>query len=123
MRQFADYDFYQNVYHGTDIQDENKFNRMSIESSFFLNELTLGRIKEPSEEVKLAVCAIVDVAYREEKENREDQIASESVGPHSISYVKKTKTTEEYIKEKIKVARTYLANTGLLYRGISSCCF
>lgn len=122
MKQFADYKFYQEVYCGNDIQDENIFKRMAIEASFFLNELTLGRIKEPSEEVKLAVCAIADIGYKEHKENNEDQIASESVGPHSISYVKKTKTTEEYAKEKIKIARTYLANTGLLYRGLSSCC-
>ena len=122
MKQFADYKFYQEVYCGNDIQDENIFNRMAIEASFLLNELTLGRIKEPSEEVKLAVCAIADIGYKEYKENNEDQIASESVGPHSISYVKKTKTTEEYAKEKIKIARTYLATTGLLYRGIASCC-
>ena len=94
MKQFADYKFYQEVYCGNDIQDENIFKRMAIEASFFLNELTLGRIKEPSEEVKLAVCAIADIGYKEYKENNEDQIASESVGPHSISYVKKTKTKE-----------------------------
>lgn len=122
MKQFADYKFYQEVYCGNDIQDENIFKRMVIKASFFLDEVTLGRIKEPTEEVKLTVCAIADIEYKEQKENNEDQIASESVGTHSISYVKKTKTTEEYAREKMRVARTYLANTGLLYRGLSSCC-
>lgn len=122
MRQYADYEFYKEVYCGSDILDENIFKRMVIKASFFLDELTLGRIKEPTEEIKLTVCAIADIEYKEQKENNEDQIASESVGPHSISYVKKTKTTEEYAREKMRVARTYLANTGLLYRGLSSCC-
>jgi len=109
-------------YCGNDIDNENIFDRLAIEASYFIDELTLGRIKEPSDEVKMATCAIAEIGYREFKENNEDQIASESVGPHSISYVRKTKNTEDYAKEKIRLARMYLANTGLLYRGLMSCC-
>ncbi len=122
MKQYADYKFYQDVYCGNTISDETQFKRLAIDASFFLNELTFGRIKEPySDEVKMATCAVADIGYRELKENSEEQIASESVGPHSISYVKKNKSTEEYAKEKIRTVQMYLSSTGLLYRGLASC--
>lgn len=96
---------------------------MAIEASFYLNELTLGRIGEPIDEVKMATCAVAEITHKEYVQMNEDQIASESVGPHSVSYVKKTKTADEFNRDKMKTSRMYLANTGLLYRGLSSCCF
>ncbi len=121
MKEYADFDYYINTFNGNVIDSELLFKRMSIEASYILDEITIGRIKEASEEVKMATCAIAEINYQEFKQNNEDQIASESVGPHSVSYVKKTKTTEEYAKEKLKIARMYLARTGLLYRGVVSC--
>lgn len=124
MKQYADFNFYQNIFKGKLITDEDSFDRMAIEASFFLNKSTLGKISEPYiDEVKMAVCAVAEVTHREYVQNNEDQIASESVGPHSVSYVKSTKTAEEYSKERLKVARIYLSETGLLYRGIASCGF
>lgn len=120
MEIYADFNFYQETFKGTLIEDENSFNRMAIEASFFINEQTLGRIDIPGEEVKLATCAIAEVTHKEYIQNSEDQIASETVGPHSVSYVKSTKTAEEYDKEKLRLLRMYLVNTGLLYRGLSS---
>lgn len=122
MKAYADFEYYINTFNGSFIDSPGKFYRMSIEASYIIDQLTLGRIKEATEEVKMATCAIADVNYREFIQNNEDQIASESVGPHSVSYVKKTKTAEEYAREKLQVARMYLAGTGLLYRGVASCC-
>lgn len=124
MKQYVDFDYYQKVFKGKLITDEDSFDRMAIEASFFLNESTLGRISEPIiDEVKMASCAVAEITHKEYLQNNEDQIASESVGPHSISYVKKIKTTEEYTKEKQNVIRMYLSGTGLMYRGIPTCCF
>lgn len=124
MKQYADFDFYQNIFKGKLIVDKDSFDRMAVESSFFLNEATLGRISEPIiDEVKIATCAIAEITHKEYLQNNEDQIASETVGPHSVSYVKNTKTSKDYTKEKQKVIRMYLLNTGLLYRGIPSCNF
>lgn len=120
MQIYADFDFYRDTFKGTLIEDKDAFSRMAIEASFFINEQTLGRIDIPSEEVKLATCAIAEVTHKEYTQNNEDQIASETVGPHSVSYVKNTKTIEEYDKEKSRLLRMYLANTGLLYRGLPS---
>lgn len=121
MKIYADYLFYKDTFKGTLIENEDTFNRMVIEASFFINEQTLGRITEPSEEIKMATCAIAEVTHNEYIQNNEAQIASETVGPHSVSYVKITKTTEEYFKEKTRLLRMYLVNTGLLYRGLASC--
>lgn len=121
MKQYVDFDYYQNVFKGKLITDEDSFDRMAIDASFFLNESTLGRISEPIiDEVKLVSCAVAEITYKEFLQDNEDQIASESVGPHSVSYVKKIKTTEEYSKEKLKIVKMYLSGTGLMYRGIAA---
>lgn len=121
MNSYADYTFYIDNYHGNCIKSADEFKRLVIEASGYLNQITLGRIKEPTDEVKIATCAIADVCYRQSKADTEKDVASESVGPHSITYVKKTKTYEDYQREKLEKARLYLANTGLLYRGVASC--
>lgn len=123
MEQYADFTFYKNDFKGTLIGDETSFDRMAVEASFLLNEITLGRIREPVEKVKMAMCAVAEITHKEYTQNNEDQVASESVGPHSVSYIKKTKSAEEYAKEKTKAAKTYLSGTGLMYRGIASCGF
>lgn len=124
MRQYADFDFYKDTFRGTVLNDKGSFDRMAIEASFYINEITLGRIDEPViDEVKMATCAVAEIVHSEYVQQNDDQVASESVGPHSVSYVKKTKTTQEFEKEKIRKARMYLRDTGLLYRGIPSCCF
>lgn len=121
MKQYADYEFYEEKFCGNVIKEETLFQKLSIEASYFLDELTLGRITEEDEAIKLAVCAIAEIGFYEHKENSGDQIASETVGPHSVSYVKKSRTSEDYRKDKIRKARMYLSGTGLLYRGLSSC--
>lgn len=117
MKPYADYDFYEDEYCGNCIS-EDIFNRYAIEASGYLNQITLGRIKEPTDEVKMATCAIADICYKQSK-SEEQEIASETVGPHSVIYVKKSKTLKEYNQEKFEKANIYLMNTGLLYRGVS----
>lgn len=121
MKIYADFLYYIEQYCGNMIKDQQSFNKVAREASLFIDQHTLGRIKEPVDEVRLATCAISEVIYDECKQRTEDQIISETVGPHSVSYAKKVKNTEEYTREKMKLLRMYLANTGLLYRGITSC--
>lgn len=121
MKIYADFLYYIEQYCGNMIKDQQSFNKVAREASLFIDQYTLGRIKDPIDEVRLATCAISDVIYDEYKQCTEDQIISETVGPHYVSYAKKVKTTEEYTREKMKLLRMYLANTGLLYRGIPSC--
>lgn len=120
MNQYADYAYYCTEYCGTKIKTAEEFNRMSIESSAFIDRLTLGMITDPTDEVKMATCAVADVCFSQFIAENEKEVSSESVGPHSISYVKNSKTYNDYQKEKNDKARMYLFNTGLLYRGVAS---
>ena len=115
---YADYDFYCDEFYGHKIKTEDDFQQMAFEASAYLNRITMGRIIKASYEVKMATCAIADINFSQlESENR-NEIASESVGPHSVSYVKKTKTYDDYQRERDEKAKLYLADSGLLYRGV-----
>lgn len=124
MKQYADFCYYLNNFHGTVIEDESAFDRMAVEASFYLNEITLGRADAADatsvDELKMATCAVAEIVHEEYMQKDEDQVSSETVGPHSVSYVKKIKTADEFEKEKLKIAKRYLFGTGLIYRGISS---
>ena len=109
---YADFDYYQNQYHGTLIADQNQFERQAFDACCLIDEMTMGRISDPNDEIKRAVCAVCEISYREEKQDQEEQIASESVGPHSVSYVKQTKSKAEFLSEKHMVIKRYLWNTG-----------
>lgn len=123
MKQYADFEFYQNQYNGLLITDESQFKRQALDACCLIDEMTFGRIKEADDTVKMAVCAVADVCYKEYQQNNESQIASESVGPHSVSYVKQTKSSDDFLSEKRVIIRRYLAYSGLLYRGMPSCSF
>lgn len=120
MAAYADFLFYRINYKGSLIENEKKFEKLANKASFFIDEQTLNRIKEPDKNIKMAVCQVAEILFREETQNNTNQIASESVGPHSVSYVRNLKTAQEFQNEKIQAVRMYLSGTGLLYRGLPS---
>lgn len=123
MKQYADYDFYQDVFTGTRITDEDVFNRMAIDASYFMDEMCFGRIDQANltDEIKFACCALADVCHSEVTSGSIGKgIASETVGPHSVSYVGVKELREQIRNEKMEIIRRYLGNTGLLYRGVPS---
>ena len=122
---YADYDFYIETYQGNLITSVEDFNRMSTEASSYLDSITLGGISpsDISSRIKLATCAVAEVCFMQFTNEQKKEISSETVGPHSVSYVKKSKSYEDYQKEKMSKAKLYLATTGLLYCGVASCNF
>ena len=68
------------------------------------------------EAIKFAVCAVMDVIIAKEASSKE--IASESVGGHSVSYVQNADMSQTAKKAMLEAAREYLDNTDLLYRGL-----
>ena len=109
---YADYNFYTNEYKGNVIPNYESFNSAILQASAYLDYIVRGYI-EPTDKVKLAACAVADVIY---KETETSNIASESVGNHSRTYV--TKSKQDLDREKYKAANIYLWGTGLLYRGM-----
>lgn len=111
---FITYEFYTNKY-GGDLIPSNKFKRISIKATAYINAITFNRIDENSisENIRLAVCEVAESIYSVEKNGGIK--SSETVGKHSVSYKTEDINTN---KELYNIAKLYLANTGLLYRGI-----
>lgn len=112
---YADSTYYTDVYNGT--MPAADFTRLSRKASAHLDRLTFGRIDKTwavDERVKDACCAVADVLYMQEQGG---EIASESTGGWSRSYVTTGKTVSKSIRE---AARLYLGNTGLLYCGVDA---
>lgn len=92
--QYADYDFYANVYFGNAISPDD-FPRLSARASEYIYGLTRGMCeKVPQEQrdaVQRAVCAVADVMLDEQHMtsrsfSAEKAVSSETVGSHSVSY-------------------------------------
>ena len=126
---YADYSFYTNVYFGNVIT-EAEFERLSARASAFLDYYTRGKAKSNADlhALKMACCAIAEQQKQVEStaENASQSgsgIKSESVGSYSVTYqtaAEKANAAEAARLTFASIARQYLADTGLLYRG--RCC-
>lgn len=117
MKAFIDYAYYHETYGGTDVSPE-LFNRLALEASYKINEITFGKAEndtEHLEEIKLATCAVIDKINKINGDGGIKQ--SETVGNYSVTYANINNNTDEN-KLYYKAAYAYLADTGLLYRGV-----
>ena len=86
-------------------------------ASAFLDSLFVRQKPEEPylEEVKNACCEIADCFYTEEKR---EGIVSENNAGYSVTYAKSSSGLNMTQHKAYAIAQRYLANTGLLYRGI-----
>lgn len=128
---YADYSFYMNNYYGSAIS-EIEFNRLSARASAFLDYYTRGKAKNNADlpALKMACCAIAE-QYKQaddiltSAEQSGSGIKSESVGSYSVTYqaaAEKISSAESVKNMSAAIARQYLADTGLLYRGRCRTC-
>lgn len=130
LTRLIDYNYYSKIYGGSSIP-ESSFNKYSTKSSSQINLFTSNRITDDNitESIKNAVCEVAELIYNQEMlvnkiEDDTKEVASETVGPHSKSYVNKSNlksqrilTKEELNKECYRICYTYISNTGLMFRG------
>ncbi len=114
---YADTDYYRNSYYNTDsepvIPAAEQLMYLRHADAMLNIFFAVNKPSEPyPEEVKLACCAIADIIYID---GQTDGIASENTDGYSVSYDKNSKSTKQKAYE---MAAMYLADTGLLYRGI-----
>ena len=109
---YVDYNFYKDTYGGNIPQDV--FNKFSIKASKYIDYVTFNRIKEVTENIKLATCEITNILYEYDKKGN-SEIKSEGAGKYSVTYSDSNKTIDQ---RKYDVVKIYLGNTGLLYRGV-----
>lgn len=114
-----DQDFYRVDYGGVEMPPL-KFCALEKRAINHVNSITFNRIdfenldeldESVEESVKLAICAVIDVLYKYSN----PIITQEKTGDNSVTYKISTISKEKDIYKEVKI---YLADTGLLYRGM-----
>ncbi len=129
MKEYADYAYYKEKAHGTDIPKE-EFPRAALKASIFIKCITYGRVSDAfeadypqfSDEVKLAACAAAEVFYETEKRLREHggrEVQSENNDGYSLTYGDAAEPGTSLGEQKaLQAVRPYLIDTGLMYCGV-----
>lgn len=128
---YADYAYYIEQYGGDLLTDETTFNRAAVKASHYIDRITMNRaenyhILHPEDTALAKACCAGAEQYfmianaRAAAASEDGEIASESVGSHSVSYRSGIETAAALELELKKEVTSYLATTGLLYRGIKN---
>jgi len=126
MAAFADYTYYLDTYGGTVIPAE-AFEKAMRDASREVNRYTLERAEAVLaansdlsliEKIKFAACAVAEVIYQYGNQimGRRD-IASESVGDHSVSYLSTDQLRANEVHAITETINGYLGLTGLMFLG------
>ena len=129
LTKLVDYEYYSKIYGGSSIP-ESSFENLSVRAGAYINKYTYNRINDDniSEKVKDCTCEIAEFLHSQDKKIKSIEndkiVASETVGPHSKTYVNNTSlldkhiyTDEEVDKKTYKICYKHLVSTGLMYRG------
>lgn len=124
---YADFNYYTNEYLGNVI-DVDSFDRVATKASRYIDTYTHGKAKENADmqEVKDAMCAIAEQYFIIDKStvavvSEDGEVESQTVGGYSVRYRSGAERTADAMNQIAKLARQYLASTGLLYRGCRTC--
>jgi len=126
MAAFADYTYYLDTYGGAIIPAE-AFEKAMRDASREVNRYTLERAEAVLaansdlsliEKIKFAACAVAEVIYQYGNQimGRRD-IASESVGDHSVSYLSTDQLRANEVHAITETINGYLGLTGLMFLG------
>ena len=126
MAAFADYTYYLDTYGGAIIPAE-AFEKAMRDASREVNRYTLERAEAVLaansdlsliEKIKFAACAVAEVIYQYGNQimGRRD-IASESVGDHSVSYLSTDQLRANEVHAISETIEGYLGLTGLMFLG------
>lgn len=118
MNNYIDYNFYRSSY-GGDLVPSDKFDFYCRKATQYIKANTFNRVDETNiqEEVKMCCCEICDLIYKAENTNSKG-ITTEKVGEYSVSYESKQSIEDTKEKNLNKTLRLWLADTGLLYKGV-----
>jgi len=126
MASYADYTYYTGTYGGAIIPAE-AFEKAMRDASREVNRYTLERAEAVLaansdlsliEKIKFAACAVAEVIYQYGNQimGRRD-IASESVGDHSVSYLSTDQLRANEVHAITETINGYLGLTGLMFLG------
>jgi hypothetical protein len=116
---YCDFDFYTSTFLGRTIAEAD-FPRLALLASVSIDLLTYNRAKavaesdtETTEKIQLAVCAVAEILQKLEASG--GVVQSESVGRASVTYA----NPQSQEAQAYKAAKTFLWDTGLMYRGLT----
>lgn len=130
MLELINYEYYSKTFKGSSIPLDS-FEKYSLNASAKVNYYTKNRINETiiDNNIRNTACEIAELLFNQDKliseQNDDNNVkVSETVGPHSVSYVdklnlhsKRILTSDELDKECYKICYRNLVHTGLMYRG------
>lgn len=120
---YATFDFYVEEYGGRKL-NEYDFTGYANRASDYIDYVTLGRAAaydDAKNALKRCCCALADQMEDHDVIRAEvsaGAVASETVGPHSVSYRSIADLKAEQKKALDEIISMYLLPTGLLYRGV-----
>lgn len=127
---YVTYEYYTTTYGGSTISSTD-FNKYERKARVFIDNVTFNRLQLNNAlvigSVQDAICEIMECNYKidlKETETDGNIISSETVDGHSVTYAiadTEKNTIDKKQLNKVKyynIAKEYLGNTGLLYRGI-----
>ena len=125
MTVYADNDFYTNEYlNGKNaVIDTASFNFYARKATQVIKKYTFYNVDENNipECVKLCCCEVAELLYKADNSSASKGVISERVGDVSKSYENADSQGQALSKNIRSVIRSWLADTGLLYRGVSKC--
>lgn len=130
LTELVDYKYYTDIYGGSSIP-ESSFKEHSIKASSKINRYTSNRINQENidDNIKNTACEIITLLFEQKQlkaklNDDKSTKASETVGPHSITYVNKSNLQAQRIlsdreleQECYRICYNNLADTGLMFRG------
>lgn len=119
---YATYEYYTDQYYGTRLT-EKEFPRYAKRASAEIDHVTFGRLSNMPDDtipdaVRDAMCDVADHLHLYATTADGGVIASESNDGYSVSY-RDTGSSAFQKREILATIRTYLAVTGLMFRGAS----
>lgn len=123
MAVYADSDFYTNEYSGVAGVTASHL----LKASQIIDLYTFGNVKDDvPESVRMCCCEVAEILQKYDSyayTDKSGRITSEKVGDLAMSYeaVSVEKVSAQRDKEIRSAIYRWLANTGLLYRGVRSC--
>lgn len=123
MAAYADFYFYKNVFLGTAVSEAD-FPGLAVKVSAFIDRMTFNRLRsaeEIPEEVKMAVCAIVermDTAFKANATGSSAAVKSENNDGYSITYNALSDIRAELTADYEEAALLFLYGSPLLYAGL-----
>lgn len=122
MNVYADEEFYNNAYLcGKTAVVTSDCRYFFREASLIIDRYTWGKINPENvpQAVKMCCCELAENIFsRDRILSKNNGISSESVGGWSVSYTSQSDVNADFRKTAKDVVFRWLADTGLLYRGV-----